>query len=468
MTHLPRGWDRIALGKIGRWFGGGTPSKANPAFWADHGIPWVSPKDMKRDVIDDAEDHITSEAVKRSATNMVKPGSVLVVVRSGILRHTLPVAVTSREVALNQDLKAVEPDARVHPRYLALGLKASEREILQTCTKSGTTVQNLDLPVFLRFELNIAPPEQQRDIVNEIEKQFTRLDAGVAALRRVQSNLKRYRASVLKSACEGRLVPTEASLARAESRPFESAAELLQRILAARRTRWSGRGKYDEPVGPETRELPPLPESWTWASAEQICEFITKGTTPVASKLHPDRGDVQFLKVYNLTFSGHLDTLHKPVFVDRHTHEVELARSMVRSGDILINIVGPPLGQMSVVPEHVIEANINQAIARFRVVLAPTKRFVATCLMADRVIRWMLRRAKTTAGQANLTLELCRQLPVPLPPLAEQHRIVAELERRLSVIDSLEAVCTTNLQRASRLRQSILQRAFSGGLTSSP
>ena len=88
----------------------------------------------------------------------------------------------------------------------------------------------------------------------EIEKQFTRLEAGVAALRRVQANLKRYRAAVLKAACEGRLVPTEAELARQEGRTYETGAQLLERILTERRKKWNGKGKYKEPAKPDTAQ----------------------------------------------------------------------------------------------------------------------------------------------------------------------------------------------------------------------
>src|SRR5882757_6154016 len=90
---LPHGWTRLNMGDVGRWFGGGTPSKANPRFWTGGNIPWVSPKDMKRDRVTDAQDHITEDAVAQSATNLVEAGSILIVVRSGILQHTLPVAV---------------------------------------------------------------------------------------------------------------------------------------------------------------------------------------------------------------------------------------------------------------------------------------------------------------------------------------------------------------------------------------
>jgi type I restriction enzyme, S subunit len=119
-----------------------------------------------------------------------------------------------------------------------------------------------------RFEESELPqptPDEQRRIVAEIEKHFTRLEAGVAALRRVQANLKRYRAAVLKAACEGRLVPTEAELARSGNRKatFETGGELLVRILAERRQSWQGRGKHKEAGVPDTTNLPSLPEGWT-------------------------------------------------------------------------------------------------------------------------------------------------------------------------------------------------------------
>jgi type I restriction enzyme S subunit len=178
-------------------------------------------------------------------------------------------------------------------------------------------------------------------------------------------------------------------------------------------------------------------------------------------KLLEGAGEVQFLKVYNLTFEGSLNHSYKPAFVNRQTHEGELARSKVRGGDVLINIVGPPLGQVSVVPLTIREANINQAIARFRPIKPLSSEFLSLTLMTEDIMRWAICRAKTTVGQSNLTLELCRALPIPLPPTAEQHRIVAEVDRHLSLLRVTEAQVNTNLRRAERLRQSILSRAFS-------
>jgi type I restriction enzyme S subunit len=308
----------------------------------------------------------------------------------------------------------------------------------------------------------VAPPNQQKLIVAEIEKQFSRLDEAVANLKRVKANLKRYKAAVLKAAVEGRLVETEAELGRREGRSFETGEQLLQRILENRRSQWKGKGKYKEPAAPDTTNLPELPEGWVWASAEQVSDFITKGTTPSAEKLSAGGGDVQFLKVYNLTFDGSLNASYKAAFVSKHTHESELARSKVQPGDVLINIVGPPLGQVSVVPATLPVANINQAIARFRPIQPISTGYLTLTLRTEDIMQWALRRAKTTAGQSNLTLELCRALPIPLPPVAEQESIVVEVERRLSLVRGVETQVVANLKRAERLRQSILARSFTG------
>jgi type I restriction enzyme S subunit len=212
----------------------------------------------------------------------------------------------------------------------------------------------------------------------------------------------------------------------------------------------------------DAKDLKPLPEGWAWATADQLSDFITKGTTPSAGKLTEGAGQVPFLKVYNLTFDGSLNDRYKPAFVSDDVHNGELARSKVRPGDVLINIVGPPLGQVSVVPGHLGQANINQAIARIRPVAPLGAAYIAYALMCDGIMGWAIRRAKTTAGQANLTLELCRALPVPVPPLAEQERIVAEVDRRLSIVRELEAEVDANLKRSQTLRQAILAKAFSG------
>ena len=143
--------------------------------------------------------------------------------------------------------------------------------------QSGSTRKRISRKNLATITLPVPPLPEQHRIVAEIEKQFTRLNASVAALKRVQANLKRYRAGVLKAACEGKLVPTEAEVARAKGRDYEPANQLLARILAERRARWEAqekrRGKYVEPSPPDPSDLPELPEGWAWATVAQLAEI---------------------------------------------------------------------------------------------------------------------------------------------------------------------------------------------------
>ena len=143
----------VALGDVVEVRGGGTPSKANSSFWSGD-IPWVSPKDMKSWEIDDAEDKITPEAIKGSATNLIPKDSVLIVNRSGILKHTLPVGIARRPLAINQDLKALICGPRSHPEYIARLIKAAEPIILRWVR--ATTADNF--PIDTVYVMSCANP----------------------------------------------------------------------------------------------------------------------------------------------------------------------------------------------------------------------------------------------------------------------------------------------------------------------
>ncbi|MDP3808650.1 MAG: restriction endonuclease subunit S [Hydrogenophaga sp.] len=398
-----------------------------------------------------------------SNKQIVVPNTVLLCkINPRINRAWVVGSVTNHQKIASTEWITFPPHPDVEPKFLANFLSQSKIRLYLAANASGVggSLTRVKASTVEHLPLSLPSLAEQRRIVAEIEKQFSRLDEAVANLQRVKANLKRYKAAVLKAAVEGRLVETEASLAHREGRSYETGEQLLQRILQERPKQWTARGRYSEPPPAVCDGLPLLPEGWTWASIDQISDFVTKGTTPAAQKLFDDSGDVQFLKVYNLTFDGTLNHRHKPAFVSRETHIEELARSKVRPGDVLINIVGPPLGQVSVVPELLAEANINQAIARIRPIAPLGFQFIAMALMCDDVMRWAIRRGKTTAGQANLTLELIRGLPIPLPPLGEQIRVAAEVDRRLSILRGVEAEVDANLQRAQRLRQSTMAKAF--------
>lgn len=379
-----------------------------------------------------------------------------------------------RPALLNQRLCRLEPtETFYNKRFLRFTLPAYLNAI--NAATSSITVKHLSSRTVEEIPLPLPPLPEQHRIVDAIDELFSDLDAGVANLERAKANLKRCRASVLKSAVEGRLTE-EWRKANPQS---ETGKQLLERILRERRSNWEreqlaafkAKGKsppkdwkdrYEEPADEEG--LFPLPQGWTWAASLQICERVESGSTPKASDMSSGRGEVPFIKVYNLTKDGTLDFTNNPTFVSKATHEGLLGRSRVRPSDVLMNIVGPPFAKVSVAPADYPEWNINQAIVLFRPSAVISPRFLKICLLSMEVLRWIIRTAKATAGQSNLSVANARRLPIPLPPLAEQEQIVALVEERLSQIDFAEKAIEQGLERAKRLRQSILKRAFEGRL----
>ncbi len=306
------------------------------------------------------------------------------------------------------------------------------------------------------YELHVPSLEEQRRVLDDIEKQFSRLDEAVANLKRVKANLKRYKASVLKDAVEGRLVPTEAELARCEGRSFETGEQLLQRILQTRRKEWKGRGKYMEPVVANTDTLPALPDGWTWATIEQLTYRVTSGSRGWGD-FYSDSGVLfiraQDIKTDALNMKG-LARVDVPV-------DAEGSRSSVGENDILVTITGANVTKSALVPMLSEPAFVSQHVALLKLTSSDTTAFVFNWLVSPANGRKTLEKWAYGAGKPGLSLEQVRALPVALPPQAEQKRIVDEVERRLSLDRGVESEVDANLKRAQALRQSMLSKAFS-------
>jgi type I restriction enzyme S subunit len=164
LEEIPAHWEVRKLKYDVTFRGGGTPSKGNVAYWGGT-IPWVSPKDMKADVIHDSEDHITERAVAESSTNLVPAGSLLMVVRSGILQRTIPAARCAREVALNQDMKAITSKGRLDLDYFVMLIRGCEKRLLRAWTKQGTTVESIEHQDMANTKIPMPPLDEQTQIV---------------------------------------------------------------------------------------------------------------------------------------------------------------------------------------------------------------------------------------------------------------------------------------------------------------
>jgi len=475
--NFPDGWTLARLSDLGGWCGGGTPSKSRSEYWTKGTIPWVSPKDMKVPRIHSTGDRITMSALEDSACAVLKSGAVLVVTRSGILQHTLPVAVTEVPVAINQDIKALLPLKGVSPDYIAYAFRRFANEILRDCSKDGVTVQSVEFPRLLEFTIPIAPTNEQLRVVEVTDALLSKLDAAVAALERVRENLKRYRASVLKAAVEGRLVPAEADLARKEGRDFEPASMLLERILAERRRRWEEselarmkaagkplkddhwKSKYKEPVAPDTSTLPQLPAGWCWATIDQLSSEVRYGTS---EKANENPTGVPVIRMGNIRDGG-LDVTTLKYLPKNHHEFPDL---LLADGDLLFNRTNSAelVGKTAIFRSHGVPFSFASYLIRVRLISDCSPDYVSSFLNSFHGRRWIGSVVSQMVGQANVNGSKLKNCPIPVPPQAEQRQIVSEVERLSTVIQSNAVACNLAIARCARLHQSVLKWAFEGRL----
>ena len=376
----------VRLGDLGRWSGGNTPSKADPTFWTGGTVPWVSPKDMKFDEITSTEDAVTPLAVEQGRLQLLPSGSVLLVTRSGILSHTLPVAVTKLPVTINQDIKALTPKTGVSAKYIALAIKGASQKILDTCSKHGTTVASVETAALLDFEIPLVHPAEQRAVVAEIEKQFSRLDEAVANLRRLKANLRRYERATIQDL----------------ARPAPEGLGLVGTI------------------------------SDVAVSLDNMRKPVNK--TERASR----PGDVPYLGA-----NGQTGWIDKPLFDEELVLVVEDETFVGRTAPFSYYFAGKCWVNNHT---HVLRAKPGIVTPKFLNLALSYYPFIPL--------------TTGSTGRRKLTKAALMNAPLELPSLEEQHRIVAEVDRRLSIARGVEAQVDANLKRAQALRQAVLAKAF--------
>lgn len=183
--RIPREWDVVMLGEVGKWKGGGTPNKSNSAYWSGI-IPWVSPKDMICEYITRTEDSISEDAITGSSTSRIARKSLLMVVRSGILKHTLPVAIAGCDLTINQDMKAVSVSSEFSHLYIYHYLQANNHKVLRATLKAGNTVESLDFNELSKYLIPYPPLDEQISISKSVESVASKI-------RRQELLLKSYR-----------------------------------------------------------------------------------------------------------------------------------------------------------------------------------------------------------------------------------------------------------------------------------
>ena len=366
--------------------------------------------------------------------------------------------------------------AGITPRFAMQALQTPKvrRYLTSSVSGVGGSLMRVRMDALWRTKIPLAPLPEQHRIVARIESLLAKLDEGVAALKRAEANLERYRASVLKAAVEGRLTEQW----RRENPPEETAEVLLRRILAERRERWEAeqlakfeakgkkpppnwKAKYKEPVAPDTNGLPGLPEGWCWATVDQVGS-VGSGITKGGKKRDIARRAVPYLRVANVQ-RGRLDLrVVKTILAS----DDEIRRYSLESGDVLFNEGGDrdKLGRGWVWCGNLSECLHQNHVFRVRPFLRDYFSEFLSHYGNSAGREWFFRRATQSVNLASINQTVLRSLPVPLPPLQEQRQVIRRLANALSSAELAGTEFIRQLNRATALRQSILKHAFEGRL----
>lgn len=408
MSTLPPTWIETNLGSVVPY---GTTVKAEPEDLTPD--TWVLElEDIEKDSTKVLQRLTFSERQSKSTKNRFDAGDVLY----GKLRPYLnKVTFADQPGVCTTEIVPIKPTEAVNGRYLFHWLRHPRFLTYVTDVSHGVNMPRLGTDAGRQAPFVLAPKNEQKRIADKLDTVLTRVDAVNTRLARVAPILKRFRQSVLAAATSGRLTDD-----------------------------WRGHVQMN----------------WSTLRAEEACAKVQSGGTPKGGFVAEG---IPFLKVYNIV-DQKVAFAYKPQYVGADVHATELRKSQVHPGDVLMNIVGPPLGKVAIVPSEHSEWNINQAITLFRPSEHVSSQWIYFVLCEGAPIREVLNRTKGSVGQINISLSQCRAFELPVPPAEEQAEIVRRVETLFAFADRLEARLQTAQTATERLTPALLAKAFRGEL----
>lgn len=469
INGLPRGWTTATVGELVSLVNGFA---FKPTQWSPVGQPIIRIQNLNK--VDATFNRFSGDLPDKY---IVEPGDLLFA-WSGTPGTSFGAHVWRGERAwLNQHIFNVQFNRDLlDGGYLRLAINHNLDQYIGQA-HGGAGLAHITKGRFEESRLLLAPLNEQRRIVAKIDELFSDLDAGVAALERAKAKLARYRAAVLEAAIEGRLTADW----RAAHPDAEPASELLARIVAERRRRWeeeqlarfasanrqppkAWREKYREPERPNFESLPPLPEGWCWASFGQIAIFQNGRAVPSAE--YADEG-VKLLRPGNLFADGSVRWNEKNTRRLPGRWAEEHPDYIVRGDELVMNLTAQSLADeflgrtCRTSPEE--ECLLNQRLARITP-LDGLNADYALVVLKSRHFRSFANGLNTGSLIQHMFTSQLDGFPFPLPPTDEQTAIAHRVREILGTVDRTSEYVDTAERRCSRLRQSILRRAFEGRL----
>ena len=400
-------WQVKKLGEVCNIIGGGTPSKSKSAFYSGD-IPWATVRDMRTSNLTDTEFKITEEGLKKSSSNLIPAGNVIIATRVGLGK----VCLLGQDTAINQDLRAIIPkdDKLISKRFLFWWLNSISKIIEDEGT--GATVKGVKLPFIKNLPFPLFDIQEQKRIVALLDAAFEQIDQAKAI---AQQNL-------------------------------QNAHEIFDRAI--------------------NQIFIEAGEDWADTEIGDLCDFLNGFAFKSSDSVKSSR--TQLVRMGNL-YNNVMNLKRNPVFYpDRFVDDFK--KYLLNSGDIILSLTGTvgkeDYGYAVVVPDVDLNLLLNQRIAKFINIDSTliNSRFLVFILRSKAFLKKLYQTANGTR-QANLSTSSIKKLKIPVCPLKEQEKILDKLERLQKLTNSLDSIYQQKITALDELKQSLLQQAFSGQLT---
>ena len=489
--ELPEGWEWQRLGAIGFTQTGGTPSKSSQEYFGND-IPFIKPGDISdTSVIYDNEGLSTLGAEKLG--RLAPSGSILMVCIGTIGKCNK----IDRLCAFNQQINSVTPYVEIYD-FLHKCLSSSYFQALAWENSSSTTIAILNKGKWEVQPVPLPPISEQHRIVakvdelmalcdqleqrsesqlavhqtlveillatltdscdaDELTQNWARLSTHFNTLFSTEASIDALKQTILQLAVMGKLVPQDPS--------DEPASALLERIAAEKAQLVKEKKiKKEKPLPAISEEEKPfeLPQGWEWCRLEHISEVITKGSSPKWQGVNYTDNSEDVLFVTSENVDAFRLKFDNEKYVERHFNEIE-SRSILKKNDILMNIVGASIGRTAIFDVDKV-ANINQAVCLIRIMRdASSLVYLLNFFNSIICVSYMYDKQVDNA-RANLSMGNIAQFVIPIPPLEEQHRIVAKVDELMTLCDQLNARLQTSQQTQLALAESLAEAALEGSL----
>ena len=461
LNELSKGWVRSSLGEVCiRITKGSTPTSYGYTYKKE-GIKFIKAENIDENgSIGEISDFINGETNQFLKRSILEPNDILFSI-AGTIGRVGYIQEKDLPANTNQALAIVRcPWNFISNKYFFHFLKSPFIQNKALNSIVGVGRANISLTDISEFAIPLPPLPEQHRIVAKIEELFTKLDAGVEALKKIKAQLKRYRQAVLKYAFEGKLTQ---EWREANKGKIEPASVLLEKIKEERRKETKGKFKELPPVNKS--ELPELPEGWVWITFSQLISSLKNSIKrgPFGSTVKKAFFVEKGFKVYEQQNAIYDNPRLGNYYISQDKFN-ELIGFEVKPEDFIVSCSGT-IGKITQLPHNAERGIINQALLKLTIdrrLVVP--KFFLEFFRSDQFQTKLLKETRGSAIKNINSVEDIKIIPVPLPPLVEQQKIVEEIDSRLSIAGEVEKIAEQSLKQSERLHQSILKKAFGGKL----